>query len=322
MRLANGLVMAHLATRLSTLSLAAVLGSVALGTAACGEDDTFDPLGDPTASAGPATSGAGAAPATGGGDAIGSGASGSVGSGGDPSVGGSGPEPPDPGGLADVGSLVILGDSISDGGGQPPYYYQLLHDALEGYYGSPIVYENVAQSGSQTGALLGQVASLPSTMPGPVVVVITSGGNNLKNNAIAALLGNDETLRQQMTAEIDAALDALEAPDRFGPGVDVHVFETNIYDASDGQGNFATGGCALPVNAPNGSTEIFAAWNQAIADAVDAHQQVLVDMHGHFQGHGFNGMDSWYASDCTHPNSAGHAAIESLVYGMITGPVD
>lgn len=305
-----------------SLTTTFALSLVLLSTGACvGEDDGFDPPA-PGASTGSGASSGGQGSGGGGSDSATVGSGGGLGSGGGQggatSEGGGAPEP-EPMGLPDVGSLVVLGDSIGDGGGQPPYYYDLLHDDLEAFYGGAIVYENAADSGSTTGALSGQIAGLPQTLPGPVVVVITSGGNNMKNNAVQVVLGLDDAIRQQMVDEIDAALQQLQVPGRFGPGVDVHVFEANIYDASDGQGNFASGGCAISMDAPNGSTEAFASWNQAIADVVSAHQQVLVDMHGHFTGHGFNSTDNWYAGDCTHPNATGHAELEQLVFGSITG---
>src|SRR5438552_1099667 len=87
-------------------------------------------------------------------------------------AGGAGGSP----GLATLGTLVVLGDSISDGGGQPPFYYELLKTDLITKYGQ-IAYHNNAQSGSKTDALVGQIKGLPGTLPGPVAVVITSGGN-------------------------------------------------------------------------------------------------------------------------------------------------
>ncbi len=48
---------------------------------------------------------------------------------------------------------------------------------------------------------------------------------------------------------LDLANTLLE-PDRFGSGVSVRVFETNIYDASDGQGNFGANACAEDVLSP------------------------------------------------------------------------
>jgi hypothetical protein len=146
--------------------------------------------------------------------------------------------------LPSVGSLVILGDSIGDGGGVGPFYYDLLKQDLGNKYGS-ISYQHAAQSGSKTSALKSQISGLPKTLPGPVAVCITSGGNDMKDQLLAIVSGLDGAALAQMGANISEALSILLQPGRFGVGVDVHVFEANIYDASDGQGNFAANNCAF-----------------------------------------------------------------------------
>lgn len=236
----------------------------------------------------------------------------STGSGGSTSTGGSG--------LADVGSLVILGDSISDGGGTGPYYYNLLHTDLEAKYGA-LEYHHQAQSGSKTDALVMQINSLPSTLTGPVAVVITSGGNDMKA-AIAQILGGvDESKRNEMRQNVKNALDLLLTPNHFGPGVDVHVFEGNIYDSSDGSGKYSEYGCKFPLSLfPAQPTDTyFTNWNTVIADEVTAHGQTLVDMHTYFYGHGFQSDPNWYVEDCIHPSAVGHSELRTLFYQQITG---
>ncbi len=293
----------------------AVLGGMVWWLSGCGEPPAE--AGDATAGGGEAAGGAGEGGAT----ASGSGGAGSVSAGATSGAGGSASSGSGSGGgMADLGALVVLGDSISDGGGEGPYYYDLLLSDLETHYGKALSYHNVAQAGSTTLFLEGQIASLPAELPGPVAVVITSGGNNMQYNVLQVLLGADQMARDRMGEHIDAALTALLAPDRFGSGVTARIYEANVYDASDGQGNFGSSGCAMPLDAPDGTLAIFANWNGVIADAVAAHGQVLLDFHGHFQGHGFNSPPpSWYAADCVHPNSTGHAEIAGLVFSAITG---
>ncbi|MBK7830650.1 SGNH/GDSL hydrolase family protein [Nannocystis sp.] len=217
-------------------------------------------------------------------------------------------------------SLVVLGDSISDGGGQPPFYYNLLRDDLAAKYGPGFKYVNNAQSGSETGALLGQAKGLPKQLPGPVAVVITSGGNDMKAALPQVLGGLDGPIKQKVAANVDAALAELLAPDRFGAGVLVRVFEGNIYDASDGQGNFSQGKCAFGKGLPAIPTDMyFDAWNLNIRDVVLARDQTAVDMHAHFYDHGYNNPPNWYASDCTHPSTLGHDQLRHLFYFEITG---
>lgn len=304
---------------------------------ACGEPTT---RGEPIATAGPMAAGTGDADAdgpatsaagddaasTGGGDdaATASEDPSATGDDGpnDPSTGGNddgSTGEPAPVGLDHVGTLVILGDSIGDGGGQAPYYYDLLRDDLAAFYG-PIEYINRADSGSQTGALVGQVGELPGALPGPVAVVITSGGNDMKDDLLAVLTGFDGPLIAQMGANIDGALGQLLAPGRFGAGVEVHVFEGNVYDASDGVGDFGANDCSFASGLPAIPTDpIFGRWNDGIRDVVLARGQVAVDMHGYFYGHGYASSPNWYASDCTHPSTVGHDQLRRLLYEQITG---
>ncbi len=287
--------------------------------AACGGQD---PLASPDAGAG------GASSATGGGGELVSVAASTTASGSGGATGATSASSTTSGagggaeggpGLPDVGTLVVLGDSISDGGGQGPFYYDLLLDDLEAHYQRSITFERKAQAGTTTLFLAGQIAALPAELEGPVAVVITSGGNNMQYNVAQILTGLDQNARDRMGEHIDAALTELTSPDRFGAGVQVAVYEANVYDASDGEGNFGDSGCAMPLNAPDGSAGFFADWNAVIAEQVLAHQQRLIDIHAHFAGHGFNMPPSWYAADCVHPNAVGHAAIRDLLFTAITG---
>jgi len=221
--------------------------------------------------------------------------------------------------LATVGSLVVLGDSIGDGGGQAPFYYDLLKQDLTAKYGA-ITYKNNAQSGSKTSALKGQINGLPGSLPGPVAVCITSGGNDMKDQLLQIVAGLDGPARAQVGANISAALSSLLQPGRFGAGVEVHVFEANIYDASDGQGNFASAGCAFGSGFPALPTDgYFASWNGEIEKQVLAKGQWAIDLHQLFRLHGFNHPPKWYANDCTHPNATGHDQLRRHFYFKITG---
>jgi lysophospholipase L1-like esterase len=236
----------------------------------------------------------------------------------DDATGGSSGELP-PMGLVEVGSLVVLGDSIGDGGGGQPYYYELLRADLDAFYGG-IEYVNNAESGSETGALVGQVNDLPDTLPGPVAVVITSGGNDMKDNILAIVAGADGPARAQMQANIDAAHQALLAPNRFGPGVEVHIFEGNMYDASDGVGDYGMNDCAFGGGFPTIPTDpYFESWNGAVAQIVEGNGQIVADMHAHFYGHGYHNPPNWYASDCTHPSTLGHDQLRRQFFELITG---
>jgi len=303
-------------------AMGVLVGAAALlvGVACGGEDPGPDPSSSSTSSSGVSDGGSdgGSDLGAGGPGAGGATSSGQGGSTSSSSTSSGAGGAPAPAGLADLGTLVVLGDSIGDGGGQGPYYYELLAASLAARYGAIEVHRE-ADSGSQTSALLGQIGSLPSTLPGPVAVAITSGGNDMKDQLPFVLLGMDDLQVAAMSANIDAALTALLTPDAFGPGVEVHVFEATIYDSSDGQGNFGSGGCVIGMDSPTPVDPFFDKWNGAIADVVAAHDQVLAPMHDTFYGHGFNHPPNWYAGDCTHPNTTGHDELHRMFYELIVG---
>ena len=227
--------------------------------------------------------------------------------------------PPAPPPMTSLGALVILGDSISDRGGQSPFYYDLLRADLGAKFGA-IAYRSAAQSGSKTSALASQIDSLPRSLPGPVAVCVTSGGNDMKASLPQIVLGADAAVRAQVAANVGAALDKLLAPGRFGAGVQVRVFEANVYDASDGKGDFGSHGCAFGQGLPAFPTDgYFSSWNGDIGRAVASRGQTAADLHGWFRGHGYAGAPSWYASDCTHPNALGHDQVRRMFYKAITG---
>jgi lysophospholipase L1-like esterase len=220
--------------------------------------------------------------------------------------------------LKKLGSLVILGDSIGDGGGVAPFYYDVLKQKLQAKYGT-IAYAHEAQSGSKTDALSSQVSRLSHNMPGPVAVCITSGGNDMKAQVQAILLGLDGPARATMGTNVRNALSAILAPNRFGQGVHARVFEANIYDASDGVGDFGAHQCAFGQGLPaTPSDGFFGNWNAVVTQEVGAKSQVLMDIHARFRGHGYSGSPNWYARDCTHPNATGHAELAQYFYDEIT----
>ena len=102
------------------------------------------------------------------------------------------------------GSYIELGDSISDGGGEPPFFYNLLFSNDDVNYptwsGLDLktrfnVQQHVhgAVAGAQTKDVPGQVTKLPASLPGPVLITITIGGNDITNNAVAVIQNNDMT---------------------------------------------------------------------------------------------------------------------------------
>ncbi|MEO7329788.1 MAG: SGNH/GDSL hydrolase family protein, partial [Minicystis sp.] len=192
-------------------------------------------------------------------------------------------------------------------------------------FGADLQVVHNAKGGAVSGDLPGQVTKLPASLPGPVLVTITIGGNDMQANIFSILQGTDGPKRDKFRANLAAALTELNKPDRFGPGVEVHVFEADIYDPSDGKGDFKKQGCPAPLSLlPVTPTDgFFANWNGVVDDEVPMHGLSLVSpLHMTFYGHGIGAMsERWYAPDCIHPNKKGHNELRRMYWSGITGEV-
>jgi lysophospholipase L1-like esterase len=238
------------------------------------------------------------------------------------------------------GTYIPLGDSISDNGGTGPFFYDLLlknddtaypnykgHDLSTKYPG--IMYEHHAIAGSITDSypdlagaptLKSQIDGLGHSYPGDVLITITIGGNDLNGHAFAAVNGTDATARMEFQQHLADELAALTAPGRLGSGKVVIVL-ANIYDFTDGQGDFATVACGPPVNVMAARDQmVFSSWNGVMAEELAKVNGQLFDMHAAFMGHGYNATDVWYdRASCIHPNAKGHDAIRTNLWKIVTG---
>jgi lysophospholipase L1-like esterase len=234
-------------------------------------------------------------------------------------------------------TYVILGDSISDGGGQGPFFYDLLvsnddtlypswHGKdLKTRYGidaSHVV--KASKAGAVSGDLAGQLANVPHDLPGPVLVTITIGGNDMTAAFVDILQGKDAPDVAAMKSNIDAALAEIHSPDRFGAGVTATVFEANVYDPSDDvAANFVS--CPAPLSFVPSTFDItttFSTWNGTIASSIAATGDVDVDSHALFLGHGAEKPSDgtrWFYTDCIHPNQPGHDELRQAFWSAITG---
>jgi lysophospholipase L1-like esterase len=273
---------------------------------------------------------------TGGGGTGGTGGGGAGGGGGTGGGGGGGGGVPS-GGLvpsgSSLGTYIVLGDSISDNGGTGPFFYDQLHMDLAKKWPS-MMYVHAAVAGAITdtysdgmpaGAPLmkTQIAGLANNYPGDVLVTITIGGNDLNGHAIKAIGGVDATVRGEYGTHLDAEIGELTTPGRLGSGK-VYVVAANIYDFTDGMGDFATVKCGPGANVSASMDQmVFSAWNGLGAMQLSNHGAYLYDMHADFMGHGYNNADKtqvWYDSgSCIHPNAAGHDAIRRSIYTIVTG---
>ncbi|HZS41209.1 MAG TPA: SGNH/GDSL hydrolase family protein [Polyangia bacterium] len=231
------------------------------------------------------------------------------------------------------GTYIVLGDSISDMGGTGPFYYDLLHTDLAAKYPG-LMYLHAAQAGAITDAytngplpgaptLAAQIAGLGHSYPGDVIITITIGGNDLNGHAFDAINGTDGPARMEYAQHLADELGALTTPGRLGSGK-VYVVLANIYDFTDGQGDFATVGCGPPANVmATRDVAVFTAWNGVLAEAIGKVNGALYDMHADFMGHGYNFQDVWYdRASCIHPNAAGHDAIRKSMFKLITGAAE
>lgn len=221
---------------------------------------------------------------------------------------------------APFATYVIIGDSISDRGGDGPYFYDLVDEDLKAKLGDVRV-EKASKAGAISPDLPGQVTSLPAELPGPVAVSVTVGGNDMQLAAINILTGNDATDRAAYTKNVTTAYDELLTDGRFGPGVKVTIFHSTIYDPTDGEGNFKEAGCPgyLAAIPKQPTTAFWDAWNADAATALAKYGPAVVTVRTRetFQGHGVGKPDTWFNKDCIHPNKAGHQALRELFFASM-----
>ena len=233
---------------------------------------------------------------------------------------------------------VILGDSISDGGGTGPFFYNLLDknddakwpDAkgqdFTTVYGSDIKIVKASKGGARAQNLGGQINTITGPLPGPVLVTITIGGNDVQA-ALGKILtgGNDTADRESFKGFLNDSFALLKTPDRFGPGVEVVVYVANVYDPSDGTGNFKfqsgtkCGGALGFYPAGQSTAKLLDPWEQIFVDVAAKFQDVhVLDLRAKFMGHGVPTAEPWFVPDCIHPNTPGHDAVRDLFWEAIT----
>jgi lysophospholipase L1-like esterase len=325
--------------RLACVSILSIF-YVSMGVVGCGSSSAGSNGTGGNGTAGGSSSGGGGGTSSGGGGGTSSGGGGgtSSGGGGGTAAGGGGGTSSGGGTGTGAGKLpsafgtyIEIGDSISDKGGAGPFFYDLLYQNDDTTYPtwagldlkdkfSVATHLHAAVAGSQTKDLVGQISGLPATLTGPVLVTITSGGNDLRAAAQQAIAGTDQTYLTAMGTNIDAALTALTASGRFGAGVEVYVLYADIYDPTDNTGNFNS--CGLPLslfNSPN-APAIFGRWNAVIDTESAKYPNVFVEpLHDDFLGHGIVDSVNWFYTDCIHPDTAGHHQLRRLMWKALTG---
>jgi lysophospholipase L1-like esterase len=248
---------------------------------------------------------------------------------------------------SDPARVVFLGDSITAGAGATSNgldYPSLLmenddewprHDDvdIESSYGD-VELIDVSVGGATTstlvstqldalGAAVGDVAS------GESIFVVTIGGNDMQQAIPQALFQGDAAAEQaiQLASDnIDTMIEYLTDSTRFPDGS--FVYFANVYEPTDNiaQADECFGGLNL--------ASIFHHFDNANAEFRELAEDrgvAMIDMRGHFTGHGFHSSDTsieghhaedptvWFASDCIHPNDRGHHEIRRLFHAAISG---
>lgn len=250
-------------------------------------------------------------------------------------------------------TVVFVGDSITAGAGQAPFYRTLLTKNDDTKYpawkgkdlptcwqleGKAII--NVSKGGAvatvpsnndptDMGVLLNQVKKVPNDLEGPVLVIGTIGGNDgqlaLANYLLRQTPFADST--KSFLAGLGQALADVTAPNRFGAGVKADVYLTNVYDPTGGTGTFkyvpSGEKCSSTIgNAPPNLpiTGLFTLFNSGMTTEAAKYPGVkILDLFGAFRGHGIDrpAADTWFVADCIHPNAKGHETVRSLFWGAL-----
>mgnify|MGYP000660168965 CR=1 FL=1 len=237
--------------------------------------------------------------------------------------------------------VIFLGDSITDGVGvanQDLAYPSLLvsnddatwPDHLDGDLSSRwpgIEVIDVARSGATTETVLaGQLPAIEAALGGPPVgptlVVGTVGGNDVSGTIFG--FGNLEEEAPKIVDRVDDIAAWFADPARFPDGA--YVYLTNVYEPTDAEGQADE--CFFGLNLSN-IQPTFEAINADMRVRAEQNSWAMVDLRGHFKGHGFNHDDPkiaayhaddptlWLSRDCIHPNQRGHHEVRRLFLAAI-----
>jgi lysophospholipase L1-like esterase len=229
--------------------------------------------------------------------------------------------------IEDVARVVFLGDSMTDGTLWP----ELLSEDLRMRFGDGTTFYNYAQAGAVIEDLRDeQLPRIDTASEETTLVLFTIGGND----ALEVKGSSRETSLAHMESKmvmLDEVLAWLADPAHFPGGV--FVIFTNIYDPTDGEGDFSNcglfGGEDWPVVG-----ELMPDINEAYEALANAWGFDMLDIFHLFAGHGFNHEDStnpfycngcapdcpcplWFDLTCIHPNSLGHEALADAFFTVI-----
>ena len=240
--------------------------------------------------------------------------------------------------------LIFMGDSITDGVGASRdnlAYTELLQvnaaakwpefdevDLEAVWPALPEVF-NFAISGATTDSMFDEQLNLLDDafefpVAGETIVVFTIGGNDMQRALAPG--ANAEQVANGTLARFEQIVGWLQNPSRFPDGL--YVYATNVHEPSDGEGS--TPSCFFGIDYAD-KLPALEAYNEDLrAFAAEAGIAVL-DLRGHFLGHGFyseaagsaaydaDDPTRWFDRDCIHPNDRGHHELRRLLHAAITG---
>lgn len=244
--------------------------------------------------------------------------------------------------------LVFLGDSITAGyvvERERDAYSRLLesnnsrswpdYDEVDVESSFPTVEQviDVSVGGATTETMINnQLSALESRLGGfPVqgetLVVFTIGGNDAQGALLPT--ADAEAIMAATLANMEEIVDWFLDEDRFTDGV--RVYATNIYEPTDGTGQSAA--CFFGFDFSS-KLPLLEQFNDDLRGLGVERGVSIVDLRGHFLGHGFhydNDLSAhydaadptlWLADDCIHPNERGHHELRRLFHAaMVAEPL-
>ncbi len=244
--------------------------------------------------------------------------------------------------------VVYLGDSIAAGAGATSAsltYTALLSDndvstwaehadfdLATSFPGIEVV--DLAVGGATTATLNSQqlpnvTNTLGEVVTGETIFVVVIGGNDMQGAIPTALTQGEAAAEAALDAavgNVEDMLDFLTDSDRFPDGSTVYM--ANVYEPTDAV--WQTADCFFGLDLSS-IAWLFDQANAEFRATAEAKGVSMIDMRGHFLGHGYYSSDDtidaydaedpslWFVSDCQHPNDRGHHEIRRLFHAAISG---
>jgi lysophospholipase L1-like esterase len=232
-----------------------------------------------------------------------------------------------------VERVIFLGDSITASPYLTPPWSDRIRDDLRGLFGGSVEFQNYAVGGSKTEDVLeDQLPRIDTDSAKKTLVMFTIGGNDalqvIGEDVATSLAHMEEKLEN-----LRNILTWLFAPANFPGGV--YVVYMNIYDPTDGEGDFTHCGIGMAYEDWPDVDELATTINGRYLELAMEFGADLLDGHGLFAGHGWNNNDAanpyychgceptcpcprWLDFTCIHPNSDGHEALAGFFFGIVS----